>query len=613
MTESVPTRAETPSPSQRLQPTEPASVAEAEAALRQGDFFHAYDVAIAALEHFPGSVPLRYAAVLALARSGATEPALELYRRLDLKSHASEDTRALGARLLKDLAFGARRDRQDRLREAGEAYYRIFQATGGYFSGINAATLFVLADDARRGEEIARALLADSKLQHDGSYYAVATVGEAELLLGREGEASRTLTRARALAGKDYSSIATTRRQLARILEHRGEDTSQAGLLAVLAVPRVAFYCGHMVAGPHALDEGWQNDLTAGIETAIERTGVGVAFGGLACGADILFAEALLEKGIELNIVLPFKQEDYLKYSVEPGGAPWVVRFYRCLDRATTVTYASFNEYVGDPAQFSYGSAVAMGMAHLRARHLQTSAVQLAAFDGVVTGGQAGTGADIAAWQEFGSATELIPFARPASGQVARPAIEIRTEADGVPSRKICSIIFSDVHGFSKIAESRIPVFWNGIMRRCAAAIEAHDKNVVYRNTWGDSLYLIIDDIAIAADLALSLHDCVTAEDAQALGLSTPPKLRVALHHGPLFEGYDPVCREMTFFGSEVSRTARIEPATPLGAVFVTEPFAAILAMRAGPRFSCNYAGRLELAKGYGAFRMYRLTRGPQP
>jgi class 3 adenylate cyclase/tetratricopeptide (TPR) repeat protein len=613
MTGSAPTREETSPPSGRIPPTEPQAVTEAKTALGQGDFFHAYDLATAALERFPNSVGLRYAAALALARSGATESALDLYERLDLRSQADEDTLALGARLLKDLAFEARLDRQIRLREAGEAYHRIFQSTGGYFSGINAATLFVLAGDASRGEDTARTLLADPKLQRDGSYYAVATIGEAELLLGRTTDAAQTLARARALAGRDYSSIATTRRQLARILAYRKEDTSDKGILAALSVPRVAFYCGHMVAGPHALDEGWQKTLAAGIDSAIERSAIGVAFGGLACGADILFAEALLNKGVELNVVLPFKQEDYLRYSVEPGGAPWIARFHECLGRATSLTYASFNEYVGDPAQFSYGSAVAMGMAHLRARHLQTSAVQLAAFDGVVTGGQAGTAADIDAWKAFGGTSEIIPFARPLSGQVARPAIEVRNEAGGVPARKVCSIIFSDVHGFSKIAESRIPIFWNGIMKRCAAAIEVHDKNVVYRNTWGDSLYLIIDDISIAADLALSLHDCVTADDAQALGLSAAPKLRVALHHGPLFEGYDPVCQEMTFFGSEVSRTARIEPATPLGAVFVTEPFAAILAMHAGSRFSCNYAGRLELAKGYGAFRMYRLTRGRQP
>jgi class 3 adenylate cyclase len=317
-----------------------------------------------------------------------------------------------------------------------------------------------------------------------------------------------------------------------------------------------------------------------------------------------------LRRGIKLNVVIPFRKEDYLTYSVEPGGPPWHERFSQCLERAENVTYATYDDYVGDPAQFSYGSAVAMGMAHLRARFLQTEVVQLAAFDGASMTGQAGTAADIATWRKFGGKTCVVDFARSTTGhRTERPAIEDQKAADSVLSRKVHSIIFTDVHGFSKISEKAIPVFWNGIMRRIAEAIDRHGEHVVYRNTWGDALYIIVDDIAVAARLALSLHACVSADDAGGLGLDTVPQLRIALHHAPLYEGHDPVCKETTFFGSEVSRTARIEPKTPLGAVFVTEPFAAILAMRAGPEFSCTYAGLVELSKGYGTYRMYRLTR----
>ncbi len=589
-------------------------IAEVDAAEKRGDLFRAYDIAMAALEQIPNSAGLRYLAVRSLARSGAAQDALELYEEFDLASHDSEDTRALGARLLKDLAFEAQQNPPEQLLQAGNAYYRIFEQTGGYYSGINAATLFMLAGDSSKAKRIARMLLSDPALQRDPSYYAAATIAEAELLLDRKVDAVQTLNRARNLAGNDFSSLATTRKQLVRILEYQGLDAQDSGLLASLAIPQVAFYCGHMVTGPGALDEGWQTDLSLKLDAAIEKNEIGMAFGALACGADILFAEAFLRKGIELNVVFPFKQEDFLRCSVEPGGAPWVHRFWNCLDRATTVTFASFDEHVGDPAQFAYGSAVAMGLVHLRARHLQTDTVQLAAFDGVPAAGRAGTAADIELWQRFGGRTSLIKFERPATGhEEVRPAIKQQNETDGILSRQEHSIIFTDVHGFSKISESRLPRFWNGIMKRCAATIDRHGKNVLYRNTWGDALYLIVDNISVAADLALSLHDCVTVDDARELGLESVPRLRIALHHGPLFEGFDPVCGVPSFFGSEVSRTARIEPVTPLGAVYATESFAAILAMRAGSKYSCNYAGRIDLAKKYGAFRMYRLTRGKQP
>jgi adenylate cyclase len=71
------------------------------------------------------------------------------------------------------------------------------------------------------------------------------------------------------------------------------------------------------------------------------------------------------------------------------------------------------------------------------------------------------------------------------------------------------------------------------------------------------------------------------------------------------------VSRRTTYYGTEVSRTARIEPVTPPGSVYVTEPFAAILEMEAANRFVCNYVGKTPLAKGYGVFPLYRLSRAP--
>ena len=55
-----------------------------------------------------------------------------------------------------------------------------------------------------------------------------------------------------------------------------------------------------------------------------------------------------------------------------------------------------------------------------------------------------------------------------------------------------------------------------------------------------------------------------------------------------------------------MSRTARIEPVTPPGAVYVTEPFAAALVLAGSDRFTCDYVGHMPLAKDYGRLRMYR-------
>ena len=63
------------------------------------------------------------------------------------------------------------------------------------------------------------------------------------------------------------------------------------------------------------------------------------------------------------------------------------------------------------------------------------------------------------------------------------------------------------------------------------------------------------------------------------------------------------------FTGSHVSRAARIEPVTPPGAVYVTEPFAAALVLAGRRDLTCDYVGHMPMAKDYGRLRMYRLRR----
>jgi hypothetical protein len=57
------------------------------------------------------------------------------------------------------------------------------------------------------------------------------------------------------------------------------------------------------------------------------------------------------------------------------------------------------------------------------------------------------------------------------------------------------------------------------------------------------------------------------------------------------------------FVGAHVTRTARIEPVTPLGEVYVTEQFAAALALTTDA-FACDYVGDIPAAKGFGTLRM---------
>lgn len=574
---------------------EPAE--SARAALARGDLIAAYDISTAALADGDAE-DLRHLQILALARMGDTDRAMALFEAHGLGASADPHRRALGARLLKDraLKLGEGPQRLAALEEAYRAYRAIFDQTGDTFPGINAATLALLGGREEEARAIAEAVLGQAPAE---DFYGAVTRAEALLVLGRDGEADAALAAAPVRDSKDHGARSTARRQLRLIARHRGigED-----LLEALAPPAVAHFAGHMFAADPACEAA----LRAEIERALEEERVGFGYGALACGADILFAEALIARGAELHIVLPFADEDFLAQSVLPGGEQWAARFEACLASAASVTRATSIPYFGDPAQYGYGSRIAMGLARLRAEHLQSDPVQIVVWDGAPASGPAGTAADVSAWSAAGARTMVIPPG-PVDRALARPAPPNESSHD----RVLAAILFTDFVGFSKLSEAALPAFWDGVMRCVAEVLEEHEAEVSCRNSWGDALYAVTADAPAAAEIAIELQARLARFDYSALGLDEGGGggMRVGVHYGSAWKATDRITGRTTFYGTEVSRAARIEPVTPPGAVFVTEPLAAILALEARARFACHYVGRISLAKNYGDYPMYRLER----
>ncbi len=578
----------------------------AKAALARGDLITAYDISVSAIAGGDESSAIRHQQILALARMGDTERAMELFslHGLDRSPHGHE--RAVGARLLKDraLALPAGDAKRAALQAAFEAYHAIYRESGDSFPGINAATLALLAGDDDQARELAEKLLAAAPAAPD-DYYAAATRAEALLILGRGDEAADALRGPAVSAASDHGARATTSRQLAMIADRTGlEADARSALLAPLAPPRVAHYCGHMFAAGEAAEAG----ISERIDAILDEESVGFAYGALACGGDLLFAEAALARGIELHAVLPFEEEDFLAQSVRPGGEAWLDRYRACREQAASVTLASQMEYFGDPAQYGYASRMAMGLARLRAQHLGAATVQVAIWDGVAAGGPAGTGADVAAWAVQGGRSRIVD-----PGPVDRDLVRPEPRTPSVHQRSLAAILFTDFAGFSTLKETALPAFWGGVMRRVAEVLDAHGDAVICRNSWGDALYAVTADAPAAARIALELQEALAAFDYATLGLDATGGMRIGVHYGAAYRTIDHITGRTTFYGTEVSKAARIEPVTPPGAVFVTESMAAILALEAAGDFACRYVGRIALAKKYGDYPMYRLTPAVQP
>lgn len=578
-----------------------AACLQVRAALDRGDLMDAFALAAGLRATGVRTAELRYLQALALARMGDIEQAWALVQPLAKSGRASADLRALKARLIKDRAFrlhGAAR--MELLRAAADAYDEIAEGEDRYFPLINAATLAYMAGDLDTARKRAAEVLRAPEVSRGEGYWPLATTAEALLLLG-ETEAAEDAMRAAAAQpdGSDGARSSTTH-QLERLAEAGGINHDVIGRLVEISRPApVCCFGGHIFQA----DPETERRLVRAIDDLLDQTQVRIGYGAAAAGADILFAERLLARGGEAHIVLPFDAEDFIQASVKPAGEAWLARYEALLERASSVRFASTMRYVGDDGQFNYGTDFAMGLARLRSLHRRSDAVMLALWDGRASTTPAGTGRNVALWESLGGTTHVIapgPIAKPRYSEAAFAA------ALGGHHRGTHAIIFADFHGFSRIPEHQLPVFWREVMGRAAAVISQVGEQILARNSWGDALFLVLPDAGTAADLAIALRNELQSIDVHQLGLERAG-VRIALHLGPMYHAVDPVTGMANFFGSEVSRAARLEPVTPLNTIYATEPFAAALALEAPDAFELRYCGNLALAKGYGAFPVFRV------
>ncbi|WP_416897561.1 MAG: tetratricopeptide repeat-containing protein [Minwuia sp.] len=585
-----------------------AALAEVRNALGDGEYLIAHDTADQALKLWPDEVELRHALVLALARTGAVAQAWKQFDELGLDRIRSREVLSLKARLSKDLAIGAdgRLD-SGYLQQSISDYTAAHEVDPGYFPAINVATLSALAGNADQADRWARSALDDADLHLDtDGYYAEATRAEALLLLGRTDEAHRSLQRAASLPDAGAGVRSTTRKQLRLICRNLGLDDT---LLDALRQPGIVHYSGHIIAAP-----GKPGRFPADQEDEVRREMTaffagrrfGRAIGSLAAGADILAAEAALEAGVELVVVLPFETDEFIDISVRPSGGDWVDRFHVCLDQARTVHFVTQDEYLGDDDLFGYATEYALGLTRLRAQWLDAETHQLSVWDGTAgPSAAAGTTHDMEAARRAGFGQTVIrvepdpDFRRASAGDAPARAF----------SRSRRGLIFGDFKGFSKLTDRQLPAYITSVLGMCAEVFARYDANLKFSNTWGDGIFLVFDDLGAAANCAFDLQETVAAIDRDSIGLPETFGLRLGFHYGPVYVADDPVLKRPNCFGFHVSRAARIEPITPEGSVYVTEQTAASLAMSCPDDYRCDYVGTQPLAKGYGSFPMYHLRR----
>ena len=136
--------------------------------------------------------------------------------------------------------------------------------------------------------------------------------------------------------------------------------------------------------------------------------------------------------------------------------------------------HASDSSFMGDDELFGYAGRIAMGHALNRAAYLDAPAQQLAIWDqaeGIVL---AGTAHDVAVWKASGHPTHVIVLRPPEqSPEAATPQ---------AATRHIGGILFTDLHGFSRLRDEQFAVFVDEVLGSLGSVLDGHGESVLWRN-----------------------------------------------------------------------------------------------------------------------------------
>ena len=596
------------------------TVASIREALHGGRLMEAVDAARDALIATPGDFEAAYLKALALSRLGAADAAAALLRQVldrdDVPDALRAEALALDGRLCKDRLAGLAPEATGAQASlACRRYEEAFALVPSAFAAINAASLCLLAGDAAGSARFAREAARLAGLASAPDHWSAATLGEAALLQGDVGQARERYRQAHALAGQRHGDVASMRRQLRLIARCLPEAQS---LMREIPAPTVVAFTGHMVDAPGRAMPRFPPALEPLVGAAIARwldgMGVVVGYSQAACGADILFLEALQRRGLETNVLLPCAHLDYVEQSVAFAGGAWMERFERALAGATTVSYATAEAYLGDEVLFEHASRLIDGQALLRARQLEGNASMLAVLDAGSAAGAGGTYGTLRDWTDAGRHADVIDVAalRGVSAPPADVAAAKATPRASRLGRVIVWIVFADVRGFSTLPEQHSPRFAERFLGEARDAMRACGKDAHTSQSAGDGVYVTFGSARAAASFAIDLRDRVKRVDWTQFGMSRDTTVRVAAHGGPAFPIMCPLTDRPNYCGTHIIRTARVEPVVTPGEVFVTDAMAAYLALEAAEAFECDYLGVLPLAKGAGSSALYRLRRKPQ-
>lgn len=347
-------------------------IIDIEQLIEQGRYLEARSLTQVAIET-SSSIRLKQLHALAVSKSGMPLQAKEFLEKLYQEHPDEAETAGILGGIYKTL-FKQTQDSEYAI-QSRDTYLKNFTLTGDYYTGINAATMSAIAGQARKGREIAQEVI--TRLGEVKSFWEIATLGEAYLLTKDNKKAIGFYQKARQLAGMDWGKVSSVNNQLWLVNHYMNVPSD---ILKIFNPPAVAAFVGHMIDRPDRSSPRFPSSIEGAVKAAIRASirsnKIAIGYCSLACGGDILFAEAMEEEGGEVNIFLPFNKEDFIRESVAFAGSNWTERFDALMGKHP-VHFITQENYDNHTDLFSMQSKVVLGTTLLRRSMVHSDAFLL--------------------------------------------------------------------------------------------------------------------------------------------------------------------------------------------------------------------------------------------
>lgn len=386
----------------------------------------------------------------------------------------------------------------------------------------------------------------------------------------------------------------------------------------------VVAFAGHMVDAPHRPQPRFPPDAetkaAAAIRERLQACDARAGVSALASGADILFAEAILERRGELHVILPLNVEEFLEESVRPSGDErWEARFNTLREKAASLNILGDDYFRGSGAPFQLTALLIDGTTQYLAHQRKLDSRTLCIWDGRPGDGLGGTASFIGHAVRQGRVVQAIA---PATANLFTPGEEaiaaaqkhnwgVRNVGTFALEHRLMAYLFADVKGFSRLRETQVPIFARVVLNIIKKAMNEVRTPPLVLNTWGDGLFIATEQPKDAAEIALRLIECADRIDHAAEGLPSPLRFRVGLHAGPGFYlARDPLTERPNVYGQAVSRAARIEPVVKEGEAWASRTFMLLAQAIGCQQLGFDDLGTGELHKSSGTMHLFRIRRG---